>query len=131
MKPPSNRRAAKGKLPRLTLISEEMKAWSTALAAELTSWPHVSSRPMFGFIALYRGKRIFAILPRTRGMGSANSLAFKLEDPGPRRLAQLQADRRLSTTVMRAKRWFVFELTSKRDLNDALDWLGRSYAAAR
>jgi hypothetical protein len=131
MKPSSNRRPPKGKRPHLTPISEEMKAWSTALAAELTSWPHVSSRPMFGFIALYRGKRIFAILPRTRGMGSANSLAFKLENPGPRPLAQLQADKRLSTTVMRATRWFVFELTWNRDLNDALDWLGRAYDAAR
>jgi hypothetical protein len=131
MKPPSNRRAATGKRPHLTPISEEMKAWSTALAAELTSWPHVSSRPMFGFTALYRGKRIFAILPRTRGMGSASSLALKLENPGPRRPAQLQADNRLSTTIMRASRWFVFELTSNRDLNDALDWLGRAYDAAR
>ena len=86
---------------------------------------------MFGFTALYRGKRIFAILPRTRGMGSASSLAFKLENAGPRRLAQLQADKRLSTTVMLATRWFVFELTSNRDLNDALDWLGRAYDAAR
>jgi hypothetical protein len=131
MKPPSNRPATKRNRPRLTPISEEMKAWSTALAAELTSWPHVSSRPMFGFTALYRGKRIFAILPRTRGMGSASSLAFKLENAGPRRLAQLQADKRLSTTVMLATRWFVFELTSNRDLNDALDWLGRAYDAAR
>jgi len=86
---------------------------------------------MFGFTALYRGKRIFAILPRTRGMGSASSLAFRLENPGPRRLAQLQADNRLSTTIMRASRWFVFELTSNRDLNDALDWLVRAYEAAR
>jgi hypothetical protein len=131
MKPPSNRPAPKRNRPLLTPISEEMKAWSTALAAELSSWPRVSSRPMFGFTALYRGKRIFAILPRTRGMGSASSLAFKLENPGPRRLAQLQADKRLSTTTMRATRWFVFELTSNGDLNDALDWLARAYDDAR
>ena len=85
---------------------------------------------MFGFSALYRGKRIFAILPRTRGMGSANFLAFKLEDAKPRVFRQLREEPRISTTVMRASRWFVFELTADSDLNDALDWLRRAYEAA-
>ena len=74
-----------------------------------------------------RGKRIFAVLPRTRGMRSASSLAFKLEKPGPRVLARLKKDTRISSTIMQASRWFVFELESERDLNDALEWLGRAY----
>ena len=85
---------------------------------------------MFGFKALYRGKRIFAVLPRTRGMGTANSLAFKLEDAGPRVLARLRREPRIQTTMMQAKRWFVFELSSDRDLRDALGWLERAYRAA-
>jgi len=32
---------------------------------------------------------------------------------------------------MQARRWFAFELSSDRDLKDALDWLGRAYEAAR
>ena len=116
--------------PKLVPISEEMKAWSAALGSELAGWPGVASRPMFGFSALYRGKRIFAILPRTRGMGSANSLAFKLENAKPRVFRQLRDEARISTTVMRASRWFVFELTADSDLNDALDWLRRAYEAA-
>jgi hypothetical protein len=107
-----------------------MKAWAAALEAEVTGCPRVSTRPMFGFTALYRGTKIFAILPRTRGMGSPSSLAFKLEDAGPRLLTKLQAETRLSTTVMRASRWFVFELDSDRDLKDALRWLNRAYEAA-
>jgi TfoX/Sxy family transcriptional regulator of competence genes len=116
--------------PKLPPVSEKMKAWSAALEAELADWPRVSARAMFGFKALYRGKRIFAILPRTRGMGTANSLAFKLEDAGPRVLARLQKEPRIQTTMMQAKRWFVFELSSDGDLKDALAWLGRSYEAA-
>lgn len=130
MKSPSNRPAPKRTRPRLMPISDEMKAWSAALAAELTTWPQVNTRPMFGFTAIYRGKRIFALLPRTRGMGSASSLAFKLENAGQRRLTQLLGDKRLSSTIMRATRWFVFELTSNRDLTDALDWLGHAHHAA-
>ena len=86
---------------------------------------------MFGFTALYRGKKIFAVLPRTRGMGSASSLAFKLPKAGSRARKGLSTDARISTTVMKATRWFVFELSSDRDLNDALDWLRKAYEAAR
>ncbi len=107
-----------------------MKAWSAALEAEVTGWPRVSTRPMFGFTALYRSKRIFAILPRTRGMGSPSSLAFKLENASARVLTWIEEEARISTTVMRAMRWFVFELDSDRDLKDALRWLQRAYEAA-
>src|ERR1700693_6338121 len=113
--------------PKLPPVSEEMKDWSAALEAELADWPRVSARAMFGLKALYRGKRIFAVLARTRGMGSANSLAFKLEAATPRVLARLRKDARIQTTIMQAKRWFVFELSSDRDVKDALDWLGRAY----
>ena len=116
--------------PKLPVVSEEMKAWAAALESELLSWPQVSAKAMFGFTALYRGKRIFAVLPRTRGMGSASSLAFKLEKPGPRVLARLKKDARISSTIMQASRWFVLEMESDRDLNDALAWLGRAYEAA-
>jgi len=107
-----------------------MKAWSAALASETANWPRVTLRPMFGLMALYRGERIFAVLPRSRAMGTPNSVAFKLEDAGSRLLTRLQNDPRIQTTMMRAKGWFVFELSSDRDLKDALDWLQRAYDSA-
>jgi hypothetical protein len=114
----------------LAPVSEEMKAWSAALETEVTEWPRISRKAMFGMTALYRGPRIFAVLPRTRGMGSPNSLAFKLEKPAPRLLAQIEREPRIQTTVMRARRWYVIELSSDRDLRDALDWLRKAYEAA-
>jgi hypothetical protein len=116
--------------PKLPAVSEQMKAWSAALAAEVESWPTVTTRPMFGFTAFYRGKRIFAVLPSTRGMGSPDSLAFKLASPSPRTLTRLQNETRVRSTVMHKSRWFTFELSSDRDLRDALDWLGRAYETA-
>lgn len=77
---------------------------------------------MFGFNALYRGKQIFAVLPRTRGMGSDSSLAFKIPNAAPRLRVQLEEEPRISTTVMHASRWFVLKLSSDSDLKDALDW---------
>jgi hypothetical protein len=107
-----------------------MKVWAAALGTEMAAWPNVSTRPMFGFTAFYRVKKIFAILPRTRGMGSSSSLAFKLENAGPRVRARLNKDTRISTTVMQASRWFVFEVSSDSDLRDALSWISRAYEAA-
>ena len=115
---------------RLPAISDEMKAWSAALGAEATGWPQVSTRVFFGFTALYRKDRIFAILPRTRGMGAPNTLAFKFETLPPKLRALLEHDPRVGTTEMRAARWQTFELASTSDLHDALAWLGRAYEAA-
>jgi hypothetical protein len=107
-----------------------MKAWSVALANEVTSWPRVSTRPFFGCTALYRNEKIFAVLPRTRGMGTANSLAFKLETKTSAVSARLEQDPRMGSTQMQKRRWFTFEVSSDADLHDALDWLGRAYEAA-
>ncbi|HTE87927.1 MAG TPA: hypothetical protein VK639_03135, partial [Terriglobales bacterium] len=70
--------------PRLPKITEEMKAWSAALGTEVMTWPGVTTRPMFGLTAVYRARRIFAALPRTRCMDVPNSIAFKLESAGSR-----------------------------------------------
>ena len=107
-----------------------MKAWSAALANELGGWPEVSARSFFGFTALYRKEKIFALLPHTRGMGTANSLAFKLESKTSLVLARLEHDPRIGSTQMQKTRWFTFEVRSDADLHDALDWLGRAYEAA-
>jgi hypothetical protein len=118
--------------PKLPKVSEEMKAWSAALADEVASWPHVSARPFFGFTALYRGDKMFAALPRTRGWGSVKSLAFKLEIRASSASARLKEDSRMRiwSSPLREARWFSFELSSDADIHDALDWLGQAYKAA-
>ena len=120
----------KGSRPKLPKISAEMKAWSAALGAEVTEWPRVTTRILFGFTALYRRDKIFAVLPRTRAMETPNSLAFKFDPVTGQLRARLERDERVGTTTMQAARWFTFELSTDADLHDALDWLGRAYEAA-
>src|SRR5271154_2722006 len=129
MKRQASRASSKGKVsarprPRLPAISEQMKVWTAALAAELEAWPQVSTRPMFGLTAWYRRDKIFAVLPKTRGMDSPNSLAFKLPSASPRLLARIRKDPRIAFTEMQKARWFSFELSCDADLHDALEWLG-------
>jgi len=109
--------------PKLPKVSDEMKAWSAALADEIATWPNVRSRPMFGFSAYYRGDRIFCVLPRTRGMETPNSLAFKLESIRPATLAQAKRDPRIQKADFAKGTWFGFELSADADLRDALKWL--------
>ena len=43
-------------------VSDQMKAWSAALAVEVADWPRATARSFFGFNALYRGDNIAAVL---------------------------------------------------------------------
>jgi hypothetical protein len=121
---------AKRLRPKLPKVSEEMKAWSAALGAEVKGWPQVATRAFFGLTALYRKDKIFAVLPGTRAMETARSLGFKLEATTPAVRARLEKDWRIGSTQMQSARWFTFELLSDADLHDALDWLGRAFEAA-
>jgi hypothetical protein len=128
--PGRSAKAAARPAPRLVKVSEQMKAWSAALADEIGSWPQVVCRSFFGFIGLYRGRVMFAVLPRTRGLEAPNALAFRFDAPSPRLQARLKADRRISVAEIKKARWFSFELSSSSDLHDALGWLSRAYGAA-
>jgi hypothetical protein len=115
---------------KLPAISEEMKAWSAALGAEIKDWPSVGMQAFFGFTALYRGEKLFGLLPRTRVMQTPNSLVFKLEEPSAKLFARIRQDSRIGSAVMVKARWYTFELSTDADLRDALEWLGRGYEAA-
>jgi hypothetical protein len=109
-----------------------MKAWSAGLAGEVGDWHRVSTRSFFGFTALYRKNKMFAALPRTRAMESANSLVFKLETDAPAVLPRLSNDSRIRvwSSSRQTTRWFAFELSRDADLHDALDWLRLAYEAS-
>jgi hypothetical protein len=117
--------------PKLPLISEEMKQWAALLSAELTTWPDVSTRPMFGLIAFYRGDHIFAAVPHTRAVNSPNSIMLKLKSAAPRIAKLAQSDSHLDTSEMSGSGWLYYELQSAEDINHALRWLERAYEAAK
>jgi hypothetical protein len=116
--------------PRLPKITEEMKAWSAALGTEVMTWPGVTTRPMFGLTAVYRARRIFAALPRTRCMDVPNSIAFKLESAGSRIRARALRDPHISFFGRQNARWLSFEMNCDADLHPALQWLNRAYEAS-
>ena len=117
--------------PKLPPASEEMKQWSAMLQQELSGWPGVTSRPMFGLTSFYRNGAIFAALPHTRAVRTPNSLIIKF-DPMPRKLLE-RAGKNPSLAgdgEAPGKRWYSFEINSADDLRDALWWLNHAYHAA-
>jgi hypothetical protein len=112
--------------PKLPRIPEEMRQWSDLLLHEILGWPLVSSRPMFGMTAVYRGNAIFGVLPRTRAMDTPYSVSFKILSRNPSLKKRLQADSRILPSTRDAK-WISFELQSGDDLPDAIRWFARAY----
>jgi hypothetical protein len=99
-----------------------MQRWSAALEAEISTWPGVTTRPMFGMIALYRDGLIFGALPRTRALRTPFSVLVKL--PGARAT-------RLKTSKGPGAAWKDVALGSVADLPEAIEWFGRAYERAR
>jgi hypothetical protein len=120
------------KRPKLVPISEEMKQWSATLEHELSGWPEVSSRPMFGFLSFYHKKAIFAALPHTRAAGTPNSFMFRFASmPASLQQKASQAPQIRLEERSPAAKWYIFELSSVRDLRDALWWLNQAYECAK
>jgi hypothetical protein len=115
---------------KLPAISEQMKVWCGALAQEVSDWPQVRARSFFGYTGLYRTDFMFAVLPRTRSLETANALAFRLDDPAPSLRSRLEKDPRIGSAEIKRARWFSLELSADSDLHDALRWLRAGYDAA-
>ncbi len=123
-------KAAKNRAPKLPPVSEEMKAWSSALASEVGTWSQVTTKSFFGFTALYRKDFMFAALPRTRSLEKTDAIAVRLEVRSAAIRQRLETDTRVTSAPMESDRWFAFHLSSDSDLHDALDWIGQAYQAA-
>jgi hypothetical protein len=125
-------KSKRSKMPKLFPIDDEMKELSAMLEREISGWPGVSHKPMFGFQGLYRNGVIFAALPRSRAMNSPRSIMFKFASVAPVTLNSANKDSRVEkVSRMPGSGWFAFELNEASATKDALGWLGRAYQAAK
>jgi hypothetical protein len=107
--------------PQLLNVDPEMRRWCGRIDEEISEWPNVRSRPMFGLTAYYRGDRIFAAIPRTRAVDTPFSFLIKLPDATVDRLRQARGP---------GAGWTAFDMSSEADLAAALDCLSRAYQRA-
>jgi hypothetical protein len=108
--------------PKLLKVDAEMQRWCALLEEDVSTWPDVTGRAMFGMRAFYRGPTIFAALPRTRAMGTSHSIILKLPKTRGEQLVLGRGP---------GAHWASFALHSADDIPDALRWIGRAYEKAR
>src|SRR5271155_305956 len=118
-------------MPPMPRPSEEMQRWSVLLEEELTSWPQISTKKMFGMKTFYRGPNIFAGVPDKRGFFSPNGVIFKIAGASPTQVKKMKADKRVTLDFGKVQKWYNFEFASDRDLNGALEWFAEAYEAAK
>jgi len=124
--------ATKRKRPKMLRASEETKQLSTMLGTELSTWPKVITRPMFGLRGFYRGKKIFAALPVTRTIKNPNSFIFRIEPLPAKLLERAKTEPRIDTeNSAPSAKWLSFTLNSEADFRDALWWLNQAYEHAK
>lgn len=104
--------------PKLLKIDAEMQRWCALLEEEVSGWPKVTAKPLFGMTGFYRGQRIFGAIPKTRAAGTSRSVLIKLPNV---------SDARLNPVSGPGRKWTAFELESAADINEALQWLERAY----
>lgn len=121
-----NRRKSQPR-PKFSRVSETMKEWSAMLAAELLSWPAVTSRRMFGMTVFYRANRIFAALPRTKTFSTPQSIAFKLHRKTARIQKMLAAEPKIVDPTREDAKWISLQLNNEQDLAVALKWFDLAY----
>ena len=84
-----------------------MRRACALLAEEISGWPEVSMRPMFGLRAVYRNGVIFAMLPDKRALESPTAIAYK-----------------------EGGKWVLFEVGDENDLGRALAVIEMAYVRA-
>jgi hypothetical protein len=125
-------KAKRSKMPTFFPIDVEMKELCGMLETELSAWPGVSKKPMFGHQGLYRNGKIFAALPRSRAMKSPSSIMFKFASISPAIWESVKKDSRVdSLSSMSGTGWLTFDLKEASDMKDALTMLSRAYDAAK
>ena len=122
--------AAKRERPRFARPSEEMRRIGAMLGEELQTFPGVSIRPMFGMVAYFRDGLIFAALPRTKTLGSPNSIIFKLNAAPDRVLARARKDARVQVSEKGMAGWQRLEISEEHDIAHAQHWLVEAWRYA-
>ena len=135
VKPKKKAAKAKSKRPKMPKwfpVDDEMKELSAMLEKEVSDWPGVSKRPMFGYQGFYRNGKIFAALPRSRAMKSPRSLMVKFASMSLALLDSAKKDSRIDTiSGVPGPGWFLFEMDEASAMQSALGWLGRAYEAVK
>jgi len=130
--PASAQKKATRPKPPIVPASEELRAFMAAIEHEVASWPEVRLNSMFGMTAIYRGKIIFGLLPKTRGFRSPTSLWVKFPNLTPSIKKKLVATPRiLPPSKPTGAQWHTLPDISAKDYQFVIEWMAIAHGASK
>lgn len=124
--------ARKYSRPPMVPASEELRTFVVAMEREVSSWPQVQLKPMFGMTAIYRRGTIFGLLPKTRSIHSGDQVWLKFAKRSPALKNKLAAERRiLPPSKPKGAQWYTLSEVKPEDFSLTVEWLARAHSAAK
>jgi hypothetical protein len=112
--------------------SEELAMLVAALQTEVSSWPGVRLKSMFGMTALYRGGKIFGLLPKTRNLRAADHVWLKFAKLTPAIQKRIAAEPRMvQPHKPTGAQWYTLTAVSPQSYALVHDWLAIAHRAAK
>ena len=112
--------------------SEELQSLIASVEAEVSDWPTVQIKPMFGMKAIYRGKSIFALLPKTRSLRSGDEVWLKFPNTTAAVKRRISAEARIvPPRKPTGAQWYTVKDVKPDDYGWLIDWLSMAYKSAR
>ena len=112
--------------------SPELRGFVASIEQEVSSWPQVQLKPMFGMTAVYRARTIFGLLPKTRSLHSGDQVWLKfakLTAPMKKKLAA--EPRILPPTKPTGAQWYTISEVKPEDYSFVIEWLALAHEAAK
>lgn len=111
--------------------SEELKSLVAAIEREVSSWPQVNLKPMFGMTAVYRKDIIFGLLPKTRSLHSGDSIWMKFAKLTPAIKKKLQSEPRIiPPRKPTGAQWYTMSAVTPAEYGFVIEWLAIAHQAA-
>lgn len=109
-----------------------MKSLVAAIEREVSSWPQVNLKAMFGMTAIYRGKSIFGLLPKTRSLYANDCVWMKFGKITPAIKKKLEAESRiLPPRHPKGAQWYTISSVTPAEYGFTIEWLAIAHEAAK
>jgi hypothetical protein len=125
---------AASKLRRVTFphAQQQLQALIVAVEHEVSSWPQVQLKPMFGMTAIYRNRTIFGLLPKTRSIHNGDEIWLKF----PKLTRVIRKKISAESRIVPPRRpngapWHKLSQIKPEDYSLVIQWLGTAYEAAK
>ena len=112
--------------------AQELQSLIAAVAHEVSSWPRVQLKPMFGMTAIYRNGTIFGLLPKTKSIRDGDEIWLKFPKLTPAIRKRISAESRIiPPRHPNGARWHTLSEITPEDYSFVIEWLGTAFEAAK